>query len=134
VGWNWNFGDGSTSELQNPSHSYAADGSYSVTLTVSDNDGATGSITKDATVSSASGEITLEATGYIKGFQRVALEWFGAISAKVDVFRDGTFLGTTENDGSYTDNLKTRNTTGTYTYQVCEEGTSNCSNEANVTF
>ncbi len=32
VGWNWNFGDGSTSILQNPSHHYASAGNYSVSL------------------------------------------------------------------------------------------------------
>ncbi len=31
----WNFGDGATSTLQNPSHSYSAAGTYSVSLTVS---------------------------------------------------------------------------------------------------
>ena len=32
--WFWNFGDGNNSTLQNPVHSYAAPGSYIVTLTV----------------------------------------------------------------------------------------------------
>lgn len=34
VSWNWNFGDGSTSTLQNPSHSFPSDGIYNVCLTV----------------------------------------------------------------------------------------------------
>ena len=38
--YSWNFGDGATSTLQNPSHTYAAGGSYTVTLTVTDNQGA----------------------------------------------------------------------------------------------
>lgn len=33
--WLWNFGDGNTSLLQNPSHTYTIPGNYSVTLTVS---------------------------------------------------------------------------------------------------
>jgi PKD repeat protein len=33
--WNWTFGDGGTSTLQNPSHQYANAGSYNVTLTMS---------------------------------------------------------------------------------------------------
>jgi PKD repeat protein len=33
--WNWTFGDGNTSTLQNPSHTYAAEGNYTVTLTAS---------------------------------------------------------------------------------------------------
>ncbi len=33
-GWSWNFGDGSTSSQQNPTHSYTAPGVYTVELTV----------------------------------------------------------------------------------------------------
>ncbi|HKY61425.1 MAG TPA: PKD domain-containing protein, partial [Gemmatimonadota bacterium] len=36
VGWSWDFGDGGSSTSQNPSHTYAADGTYTVTLTVTD--------------------------------------------------------------------------------------------------
>lgn len=32
--WSWNFGDGATSTLQNPSHTYNTPGTYNVTLTV----------------------------------------------------------------------------------------------------
>ncbi len=32
--WSWDFGDGKTSYAQNPSHTYAAYGDYSVTITV----------------------------------------------------------------------------------------------------
>lgn len=31
--WNWDFGDGNTSTMQNPTHSYADEGPYTVTLT-----------------------------------------------------------------------------------------------------
>jgi PKD repeat protein len=34
TGWLWDFGDGTTSTLQNPSHSYSKTGQYTVTLTV----------------------------------------------------------------------------------------------------
>ena len=34
--WHWDFGDGQTSNQQNPSHTYTACGKYTVTLTVSD--------------------------------------------------------------------------------------------------
>lgn len=41
VSWLWEFGDGTTSTLQNPSHSYASPGSYGVRLTVTSADGCT---------------------------------------------------------------------------------------------
>ena len=51
----WNFGDGSTSTATNPSHTYAAAGTYSVALTVTDNSGATNTKTQSVTVSSSGG-------------------------------------------------------------------------------
>ena len=41
----WDFGDGSTSTAANPSKTYAASGTYTVRLTVTDNNGATGTTT-----------------------------------------------------------------------------------------
>jgi PKD repeat protein/predicted secreted protein len=37
VAWSWSFGDGSTSTLQNPSHTYAQPGTYEAALTVTTN-------------------------------------------------------------------------------------------------
>lgn len=39
--WAWDFGDTNTSALQNPVHTYSTAGTYTVGLTVTDNDGAT---------------------------------------------------------------------------------------------
>lgn len=52
--WHWDFGDGYTSDQQNPTHIYENVGTYSVTLTVT---GATGSssVTKNAYVTVTSG-------------------------------------------------------------------------------
>ena len=50
VSWHWNFGDGTTSNEQNPSHVYNSRNEYSVTLTVTDNDGASSSVTKTVPV------------------------------------------------------------------------------------
>jgi PKD repeat protein len=49
--WSWNFGDGSFSTLPNPSHAYAASGTYLVTLTVS-NAGGSNTASRTVTVSS----------------------------------------------------------------------------------
>jgi PKD repeat protein len=51
--WNWNFGNGNTSVLQNPSASYFTPGTYTVTLTVSN----------------ASGSNTLTRTQYISVYE-----------------------------------------------------------------
>ncbi|HZH64296.1 MAG TPA: PKD domain-containing protein, partial [Flavisolibacter sp.] len=40
----WNFGDGGTSTLQNPSHVYAASGSYNVSLAVTSSNGCTDTV------------------------------------------------------------------------------------------
>lgn len=47
--WNWEFGDGTTSTVQNPCHDYSQDGTYTVTLTVT-NDCGSDSVSKDITV------------------------------------------------------------------------------------
>jgi PKD repeat protein len=46
----WDFGDGGTSTLANPVHTYAAAGSYDVTLTVTDDDNASASRTQGLSV------------------------------------------------------------------------------------
>ena len=40
--WHWDFGDGTSASTRNPTHAYAAAGTYRVRLTVTDNVGATG--------------------------------------------------------------------------------------------
>ncbi|MEN6396208.1 MAG: PKD domain-containing protein [Methanoregula sp.] len=47
TGWNWSFGDGNTSTLENPSYTYANAGLYTVSLTVTNaSSGATNTMTK----------------------------------------------------------------------------------------
>ncbi len=50
--WDWDFDDGNSSTAENPTHTYAADGTYSVTLTVTDSCGNVESLTQDVVVDS----------------------------------------------------------------------------------
>lgn len=50
VGWSWDFGDGGASNVQHPEYTYAADGTYPVTLTVWDDAGNSDAATQSVTV------------------------------------------------------------------------------------
>jgi gliding motility-associated-like protein len=50
VTWNWDFGDGNSSNSQNPSNLFTAAGNFNVSLSVVSNNGCTGSIMSPITV------------------------------------------------------------------------------------
>lgn len=78
------------------------------------------------------GDISLSANGYnSKGKNNVDLTWNGAATASVDIYKNGSLNTTTSNDGAYTDTFRT---SGTFTYKVCDQNTSNCSADVTVTF
>lgn len=126
----WTFGDGSSSTAQSPSHSYAASGTYTVSLMVTDDAGATNSTSSNVTVSDGSTGGTLTLSGVSayksKGSKTWDYTWSGSSASSVDVYLDGSVVATTANDGAFTyaSGLKGG---GSHTHQVCDAGTTSCS-------
>ncbi len=54
--WSWNFGDTNSSNLQSPSHTFGSGGTYTVSLTVTDNLGGMDSSSQQVTVSTSAGK------------------------------------------------------------------------------
>lgn len=67
MAWNWDFGDGTTSNEQNPTHVYETSGSYLVTLTVTDDEGLEGTSSTTVEVQPAEKEEEEEGV-FIPGF------------------------------------------------------------------
>jgi PKD repeat protein len=141
VAWSWSFGDGATSSAQHPQHTYGADGAYTVTLVVTDDDGATGETSQNIEVAAADDPppadpdaIELSANGYkVRGIKHVDLVWSGAQGNQVHLFRDGSHVQTLANSGAYTDSWGGRGG-GSHTFQVCETDSDRCSAVVTVSF
>ena len=79
-------------------------------------------------------QIALTVSSRIAGNARlVDLRWSAALSANVDIYRDGSRIATVPNPGSYSDRFS-KGTRGTFRYHVCATGGGTCSNEAAITF
>lgn len=79
------------------------------------------------------GDIELSARARSRGsMNTVLLRWDPSDGGDMDVFRNNVVVQTTPDDGRTQDNLGSM--TGSFTYQVCETDSSDCSNEVVVTF
>jgi gliding motility-associated-like protein len=68
TGWNWNFGDTTSSTLQNPIHLYPDTGSYIVTLTVMSDSGCVASSLDTINLKKCGSDIVISNPGVPSGF------------------------------------------------------------------
>jgi subtilisin family serine protease len=90
-----------------------------------------GTPTPTPTATPTPGPITLTARPRTRqGQTQVNLRWSPADGGTMNVLRNNVIVQTTPDDGKTKDNLGTM--TGTFTYQVCETDTGDCSNQVQV--
>lgn len=125
--YSWDFGDSASGSGKTTDHGFAQGGSYTVTLRVTDNDGATAGTSQTVIV------ISLTARGYkLKGLEKADLSWTGPSGARFDVYRNGARVATVQAT-TYTDNINNKGP-DTYTYKVCGSAFPSCSNQVSVSF
>lgn len=112
VSYLWNFGDSITATGPTATHTYASPGTYSVSLTVTDNQGATNTSTQSVTVASSGGGGGGSGTAFVAGYMecyrsdfnpsnansnyRVLLHSFGIDNGAgtISIFSSGVSLAT----------------------------------------
>ncbi len=135
VSWAWDFGDGSSSADQHPSHSYAAAGDYTVCLTVTDDGGLSDTACQDVTASRDAPLLWIQSV-----FRRpelfefsVELRWTGAETDFVDLYRNDDLADIVVNTGRHFDTFRRYDTS--FTWYICEAPQSSfCSNTVSIVF
>jgi len=77
--WEWDFGDGGTSDEQNPAHVYSESGTYTVILTVTDSENREASSETTVIIHPAE-EIVADANGPYEGIVGEAIQFHGSVS------------------------------------------------------
>lgn len=134
--WSWDFGDGNTSSLQNPTHIYGSYGYYRAALTVTDDRDGIDTNSRWINVVEPEPEpepvdLVLTTNSYrIKGQEYTELTWTPAGSSEeIDIYLNGRFRQKVPNNGFYTDKLSVKGSS-TLIYKVCiSNSVSVCSNE-----
>jgi PKD repeat protein len=106
--WSWDFGDDTTSDEQNPTHTYMEAGDYSVIFTVTDYQFQTCYDSTTATITDDGGDFTCDADGPYYGMIGESIQFYGSASGGNKPYSwDWTF-----GDG---DTSELQNSTHTYT-------------------
>lgn len=129
----WDFGDGATSNEENPVHTYAARGDYTVTLTVTDNQGLTDVRSEVVQVLPPPPVLDIDAVTRNKSrFEfRVDLVWSGAEGDLVNLHRNNVSVDLPDNDGAHRDRFRSLQTS--FRWEICELAVPDfCSNEVRL--
>lgn len=121
VSWTWDFGDSSTSALQNPTHLYAGNGTYSINLTVIDDNDSKNSTIKTITVVDLGPTANFSASKYVAAANQTIF-FIDLSTSPVDTvtawswnFNDGTSNSNTQNTNHKFENSGFYNVTLTVT-------------------
>ena len=133
--YSWNFGDGATATGATPGKSYSAAGTFTVTLTVTDNQGATNSATTTATISAAANQPPVARPGGpYSGMVGTAISFNGSTSSDPD----GTITAYSWNFGDGTTATgsspgKSYSAAGTFTVMLTVTDNQGATNSATTT-